>query len=106
MNGRWIFGSDGKSRDFFYLTYDVPANQWACVRIRSNPSYALAVSADGWKDGRITFSGDSSWLDGRHFRLRTTLVRRNARSFTLYDEEQLPDGAWIPDEQIEFTRAR
>lgn len=104
MKGRWLFGADGKAKDELYITYDALAGQYVLVRIEADPSYGVWVSRSGWTGNQIAFTSSGAYADGRLYRRRVTIVRRDARSFSIYDDEQLPNGVWLPDDEIELTK--
>jgi hypothetical protein len=104
MKGRWIFGADGKATDYFYISYDPFAEHWILVRMNSNPSYGLWISERGWHGNTIEFTSTYAYALGRPYQRRTTLVRKDAKSFGIYDEEQLPDGSWTSDDSVELTK--
>jgi hypothetical protein len=82
MKNRWIFGADGKAADEFYITFDPFAGRYVLVRLEKNPSYA----------------------NGRQYHRRITIIHKDARTFGIYDEEELPDGSWTADDAVELTR--
>lgn len=104
MKGRWIFGADGKASDYFYLTYDPFAQHWTLVRMNSNPSYGIWISDSGWHGNSIDFTSSYSYANGRQYRRRITIIHKDARTFGIYDEEQLSDGSWTGDDAVEFTK--
>jgi len=104
MRGRWIFGGDGKATDYFYISFDPFARHWVLLRLGSNPSYGIWVSTEGWHLNEIIFTSNYSYVNGRQYRRRTTLIRKDPRTFGIYDEEQLPTGGWTIDDAIELTR--
>jgi hypothetical protein len=104
MHGRWIFGGDGKASDYFYLTYDPFARHWVLLRVGPNPVYGIWVSSDGWHLNQIAFTSNYSYANGRQYRRRITFIHKDARTFGIYDEEQLPSGAWTADEAVELTK--
>jgi len=104
MKNRWIFGGDGKGTDYFYITYDPFARQWSLVRINPNPAYGIWLSKTGWRMNRITFDSTYSWVNGRQYRRRVTIIRTGAKSFSIYDEEELPSGGWLADQTVELNK--
>lgn len=105
MNDRYVFGADGKARDYLFITYDPLARHWMMARLENNPSYAIWISEAGWKNDRIEFTSDASFVNGRKYYRRLTIVRKTDRSFTLSREEQLADGSWTPDDITALTKA-
>ncbi len=104
MKGRWIFGADGKASDYFYITYDPFAEHWALVRMNADPSYGIWISDRGWRGNSIEFTSTYAYALGRPYQRRTTIVRKGAKAFGMYDEEQLPDGSWTSDDSVELTK--
>ncbi len=104
MKGRWIFGGDGHGSDYFYITYDPFSRHWALTRMNGNPAYGIWISYAGWHQNRIQFDSTYSWVNGRQYHRRLTLIHTDARQFSLFDEEQLPSGAWLADQTIQFTK--
>jgi hypothetical protein len=104
MHGRWIFGADGRAKDEMYISYDPFARRYVLLRIQSNPSYGLWVSTDGWRSNRIVFLTNFSYVNGRQYRRRLTIIHRNSRNFAIYNEEQLPDGSWTADDSVELSK--
>jgi hypothetical protein len=104
MHGRWLFGADGKADDFMYLTYDPFAHRWVLMRFQGNPSYGIWLSDGGWKGNRIVFETTFSYANGREYHRRLTIIHKDARTFGIYDEEQVPDGSWIADDAVELTK--
>lgn len=78
--------------------------RWVFVRIEGNPSYGMWISETSWKGNRIEFLTNFSFANGRQNRRRLTTVRKDARTFGTYDEEQLPNGSLTPDDAVELTR--
>jgi len=106
MRGRWLFGADGRARDYFYLTFDPFARHWVMLRFEDKPSYGFWVSGAGWRGNRIEFTSVYSVVNGRQYQRRLTIVHKDARAFGIYDEEQLPGGSWARDDSVELTRQR
>lgn len=106
MKGRYIFGADGKASDYLYVTFDPFARHWVLVRFEENPSYGIWISETGWQGNRIEFLSNVSYANGRQYRRRLTIIHKDARTFGIYDEEQLPNGSWTPDDAVELTRQR
>jgi hypothetical protein len=106
MRGRWIFGSDGKSREFFYLTFDPLAGQWVLAKIEAASAYALLTSRSGWNNGRIVFTGQAAYTYGVGYRKRTTIIRLNPKEFAVYDEQAAPDGKFAPVDEYDFRRVQ
>lgn len=104
MKNRWIFGGDGNATDYFYITFDPFARRWVFVRVNANPAYGIWVSASGWHLNTIQFTSNYSYVNGRQYRRRTTIIRKDARTFGIYDEEQLANGAWTADDAVELTK--
>ncbi len=104
MHGRWLFGADGKASDFIYITYDPFAHRWALARLQGNPSYGIWISEGGWKGNRIVFETTFSYANGHPYHRRLTIIHKDARTFGIYDEEQLPDGSWTADDAVELTK--
>ncbi len=104
MHGRWLFGADGKASDFMYITYDPFAHRWVLMRFQGNPSYGIWLSESGWKGNRIVFVTTYSYANGRAYHRRLTIIHKDARSFGIYDEEQLPDGSWTADDAVELNK--
>ncbi|GAC1300122.1 MAG: hypothetical protein NVSMB19_06100 [Vulcanimicrobiaceae bacterium] len=104
MKGRYVFGADGKARDYIFITFDPFARHWVLVRFEGNPSYGIWVSDAGWKGNRIEFLSNFSYANGRQYRRRITLIHKDARTFGIYNEEQLADGRWTPDDAVELTK--
>jgi hypothetical protein len=104
MKGRWIFGADGKASDYFYLTYDPFAEHWTLVRFSSTPAYGIWTSERGWHGNTIEFTSNYSFAIGRQYRRRITIIHKDARTFGIYDEEQLSDGSWTGDDAVELTK--
>jgi hypothetical protein len=104
MKGRWIFGGDGKSTDYFYITYDPFSEKWALVRLNGNPSYGIWISDRGWHGNAIEFTSSYSSANGRQYHRRITLIRQGARAFGIYNEEQLSDGSWTGDDMVELLK--
>jgi hypothetical protein len=104
MKGRWIFGGDGKATDYFYVSFDPFAQHWVFVRLGPNPAYGIWVSSAGWHLNTIQFTSNYSYVNGRQYRRRTTFIRKDARTFGIYDEEELPNGAWTADDAVELTK--
>ena len=104
MKGRWIFGADGKASDYFYITYDPFAAHWILVRFSSTPEYGIWTSERGWHGNTIEFTSNYSFAIGRQYRRRITLIHKDARTFGIYDEEQLSDGSWTGDDAVELSK--
>lgn len=104
MKGRWLFGADGKNRNYFFLTYDPFSRMWVMMRIDGNPSYGLWTSELGWQENRIEFDSPASIANGRMYHRRTTIIHKDARTFDIEDAEQRPDGSWTPDARVELTK--
>jgi hypothetical protein len=104
MKGRWIFGADGKASDYFYITYDPFAEHWTLVRLGASPEYGIWVSESGWHANTIEFTSNYSFAIGRQYRRRITIIHKDARTFGIYDEEQLSDGSWTGDDAVELTK--
>jgi len=104
MHGRWLFGADGKASDFLYITYDPFAHRWVLARLQGNPSYGIWLSQAGWKGNRIVFETTLSYANGHAYHRRLTIIHKDARTFGIYDEEQLPDGSWTADDAVELTK--
>ncbi len=104
MKNRWLFGADGKAKDEFYITYDPLARHYVLVRIEGNPSYGIWVSAQGWRGNAIAFTSPDAYANGHVYRRRVTIVKKDARAFTIFDEEQLADGSWAADDTVELTK--
>ncbi len=104
MKGRWLFGADGKAQDEFYITYDPFANRYVLLRIEGDPSYGIWVSESGWRGNAIVFTSNFSYANGRQYRRRITIIHKDARTFGIYDEEELPDGSWTADDAVELTK--
>ncbi len=104
MQNRWIFGGDGKATDYFYITFDPFARHWVFVRVNPNPAYGIWVSDTGWRQNTIVFTSNYSYVNGRQYRRRTTIIRKDPRTFGIYEEEQLPNGSWTADASVELTR--
>jgi hypothetical protein len=106
MKGRWIFGAEGKGRDFFFLGYDPLASHWVLLQLDGSPGYALLVAPLGWQNGHISFFGDASYSDGLQYRKRATISRVSARQFILSDEQVAPDGSYLPIDRYDFTKVQ
>jgi hypothetical protein len=104
MKNRWIFGADGKAKDEFYITFDPIARQYVLVRLEADPSYGIWVSSQGWRGNGIVFTSEVSYAYGQPYRRRVTIDHVNGRTFTIFDEEQLPDGSWSADDAMELTK--
>jgi hypothetical protein len=104
MKNRWIFGADGKAADEFYITFDPFAGRYVLVRLEKNPSYGIWISALGWRGNQIVFTSTFSYANGRQYHRRITIIHKDARTFGIYDEEELPDGSWTADDAVELTR--
>jgi len=104
MKGRYMFGADGKARDYLYLTFDPFVKRWVLVRFEGNPSYGVWVSHAGWSENRIDFVSEFAYANGRPYRRRTTLVHKGARAFGIYDDEELADGTWARDRAVELNK--
>ena len=104
LNNRWLFGADGRSQDYLYLTFDPFLRRWTALRFAANPAYGIWISDRGWVDNRIDFVTNFSYANGRQYRRRLTIIRKDARTFGIYETEQLPDGTWTPDDAVELTR--
>jgi len=103
MKNRWIFGADGKANNYLYLTYDPFAHHFVLNRLENNPSYGI-WTADGWQGDKMVFLSDAAYADGHPYHRRLTILRETARTFSIHDEEQLPDGSWTSDGTIELTK--
>lgn len=106
MNGRWMFGADGHDSEYVYLSYDPFARHWVAIRFSASPSFAIYTSSAGWIGNRIDFTTNFSYVNGRQYRRRLTIIHKDARTFGLYEQEQIPDGSWTSDAAFEFTKAR
>ncbi len=104
MRGRWLFGADGKTTDYFYVTYDPFTERWLLVRLQANPAYGVFVSEKGWEDDRIAFTSSFSSVNGRPSRHRVTIVRVDARHAVISDEEELDGGAWVLRGTLDFVK--
>ena len=104
MKGRWIFGADGKAQDELYLTFDPFSKRYVLLRLEGNPSYGLWVSDTGWQGNKIVFVSAAAFANGRGYRRRLTIIRKDASTFAIYDEEQLANGAWTADDAVELTK--
>jgi hypothetical protein len=104
MKGRWIFGADGKAQDELYLTFDPFAKRYVLLRLEGNPSYGLWLSDGGWQGNKIVFLSAAAYANGREYRRRLTIIRKDASTFAIYNEEQLPNGVWTADDAVELTR--
>jgi hypothetical protein len=104
MKGRWIFGGDGKSSDYFYISYDPFGEKWALVRLSGDPDYGIWTSDRGWHGNAIEFTSSYSSAAGRLYHRRITLIRQSPRAFGIYEEEQLSDGSWTGDDMVELTK--
>jgi len=104
MKGRWLFGADGRGRDYLYMTFDPFSRKWVLLRIQGNPSYGLWTSENGWRGNRIEFTSSYSFANGRQYRRRLTIIHKDVRTCGIYDEEQLPNGSWTPDDYVELTK--
>ncbi len=104
MKGRWLFGADGRGRDYLYMTFDPFSRKWVLLRFQGNPSYGLWNSENGWRGNRIEFTSSYSFANGRQYRRRLTIIHKDVRTCGIYDEEQLPDGSWTPDDYVELTK--
>jgi len=104
MKGRWMFGGDGKGTDFFYITYDPFAQRWTLVRLNETPAYGIWISDRGWRGNSISFTTTYSYAVGRQYARRLTIIHKDARTWGIYDEEQLSDGSWTGDDAVELTK--
>ena len=104
MKNRWLFGADGKASDEFSITYDPFARRYVLVRLEGNPSYGIWVSGAGWRGNSIVFTSNFSYANGRQYRRRITIIHKDARTFEIFDEEQVPDGSWTADDAVELTK--
>jgi len=104
MNGRWLFGADGKSSYYYYISFDPFTHQYVLVRLESTPSYSLSFSSQGWTGNRIVFTSALAYANGRPYRRRVTIEEKGARSFTISDDEQRADGTWTNDDTIDLTK--
>lgn len=53
----------------------------------------VAISSDGWRTGKLLFTGTASGKDGE-YNVRETITRENERKFSAVWERQTPEGAW------------
>jgi len=104
MHGRWLFGADRHAGDYIYITYDQLGNHWTLVRLEANPSYGTFVSSDDWRAGRITFTSVAAFAEGQPYARTTTILKRNARSFVIYDKERLADGTSLLDDIVTLEK--
>jgi hypothetical protein len=104
MKDRWMFGADGSAKDYIYLTFDPFAHRWVVLRFGSNPAYGMWQSEKGWVGNRIDFVTNFSYVDGRQYRRRLTIIHKDARTFGIYELEESPDGSYIPDDAYEFKK--
>jgi hypothetical protein len=104
MKGRWMFGADGGAKDYIYLTFDPFARHWVALRFGENPAYGMWESQRGWVGNRIDFVTNFSFVNGRQYRRRLTIIHKDARTFGLYELEETSDGSYIPDDAYEFTK--
>jgi hypothetical protein len=104
MKNRWMFGADGRSADYLYITYDPFARHWVVLRFGNNPSYGMWTSERGWVGNRIDFITNFSFVNGREYRRRLTIIHKDPRTFGIYELEQQPDGSFIPDDAYDFKR--
>ncbi len=104
MHGRWLFGADRRASDYVYITYDPLGNHWTLVRLEANPSYGTFVSSDDWRADRITFTSVAAFADGRPHGRTTTILKRNAHSFVIYDKERLADGTSLLDDIVTLEK--
>ncbi len=104
MNGRWMFGADGRASDYIYLTFDPFTRRWVALRFGNNPSYGMWQSQKGWVGNRIDFVTNFSYVNGRQYRRRLTIIHKDARTFGIYELEEQADGSFIPDDAYEFKK--
>ena len=104
MKGRWMFGADGNAKDYIYLTFDPFARHWVALRFGDNPTYGMWQSDRGWVGNRIDFITNFSYVNGRQYRRRLTIIHKDARTFGIYELEQQPDGSFIPDDAFDFKK--
>jgi hypothetical protein len=104
MKGRWLFGADGKSNDFLYISYDPLDDVYVLERVEGSPAYGLWTSPGGWQGGRIVFTSEVAYVAGRPYHRRLTIERHGPNAFNLKEEEQLESGEWALDGSVELTK--
>ncbi len=104
MKDRWMFGADGNAKDYIYLTFDPFAHRWVVLRFGENPAYGMWQSERGWVGNRIDFVTNFSYVNGRQYRRRLTIIHKDARTFGIYELEETADGSFIPDDAYEFKK--
>lgn len=99
----WLQIEDARQRDLSFITYDPMAKQWAMTGIEWPVSYGVATGS--MSGNRLVVTGNAT-VFGRPYFLRTTYTKKTNDAFTLLNEERMPDGKWMPDDEYDFVRVK
>ena len=103
LNGEqpWLQLVDEATRDLSFITYDPMAKRWVVTGIEWPVTYGTSTGT--MTGNRLVVTGTST-IFGREYRLRQTYTKVSDNAFTIFNEEQRPDGSWIPDDEYDFVR--
>ena len=99
----WLQLADSASRDLSFITYDPMTKHWVVTGIEWPVSYGTSVGTI--VGNKIVVIGDAT-VFGRQYRLRQTYTKLSNDAFKIFNEEQLPDGTWMPDDEYDFVRLK
>ncbi|MBI4752400.1 MAG: S9 family peptidase [Acidobacteria bacterium] len=104
MDGTWLsladsYGPNGPD-DQGFMSYDPFTKKWISLAIDKS-GIVMVTMADGWKDNRLIFCAPPVEILGVSVQLRQILEKRSETEYRILNEEQLPNGEWVPvDEYI------
>lgn len=103
LNGEqsWLQVEDAKQRDLSFITFDPMAKRWVVTGIEWPVTYGTTV---GMMMGNRLVATGTVTVFGRDYILRQTYTKLNNDAFRIFNEEQRPDGSWLPDDEYDFVR--
>ena len=99
--GTWLCYVTPDGKEIRQITYDPFSRQWIYVLLQG--AYGVLRSAEGWRDGRIVFTGLMTMI-GIDCEWRMSWTRYSDDRFAFVNEERGPDGSWVYIDEWKYER--
>lgn len=105
LNGEqpWLQIEDEDHRDLSFISYDPLAERWVVTGIEWPVTYGAQT---GKMEGNKLVVAGKVTVFGRDYLIRATYTKHSDDAFTIFNEEQLPNGSWLPDDEYDFVRVK
>jgi hypothetical protein len=97
----WVCLVIPDGRELPIITFDPFSRQWIYLLMQG--AYGMLRSQEGWRNGRIAFTGLMTML-GINCEWRLTWSKESDERFSFVNEERGSDGSWVYIDEWRFVR--